>query len=184
VGRSRDVAEPNWGVVLGGADGVLEQFDQIQALLGGDWPGYILSVNDIAPWVPYPVDHWCSMHHDKLAEWAEEHPECKGIRWCARDYEGMIHQVTGTEDRWNGSSGLYAVEVAVKRLHLQKVVLCGVPMDGTDHVIRGEPWGRDQWWPLRDGWCAAYPEIKEKVRSLSGWTQCLLGEPTEVWLTD
>lgn len=80
----------------------------------------------------------------------------------------------------SASSGGYAAKVALED-GFDRVVLAGVPMtqDG-GHFTRGKPW------PQRDGFTIGFkksvPHFAGRVRSMSGWSQELLGEPTPAWL--
>jgi hypothetical protein len=81
----------------------------------------------------------------------------------------------------SGSSGLFAVKVALDDGH-DRVVLAGVPMTVEDkHFLRGQPWiARDS---FTQAWPIAMPHIHGKVKSLSGgFTEELLGAPTPEWL--
>jgi hypothetical protein len=82
----------------------------------------------------------------------------------------------------SGSSGLFAVKAALEVLGADRVVLAGVPMS-TDqrHFNKGEPWAKGA--PYLDAWRIALPFIRDRVRSLSGFTRDLLGAPTPDWLT-
>jgi len=87
--------------------------------------------------------------------------------------------------RWPGmnasaSSGIYGAKVAIDD-GFQRVVLVGVPLteDG-GHFVRKKPWAfRDS---FMAGFKLALPHIKGKVRSVSGYTKEVLGEPTPEWI--
>lgn len=75
----------------------------------------------------------------------------------------------------SGSSGLYAVKFALEHLQASEVILAGVPIDPGPHY-----YGSDGWQAairFRRAWEFATPTIKGRVRSLSGWTRELLGDP-------
>lgn len=77
----------------------------------------------------------------------------------------------------SGSSGLFAVKVALIDLGYEDVVLCGVPMTATPHFDDNVPWPEVDLFKL--GWEQALPQIDGRVRSMSGWTRELLGAPNE-----
>ena len=80
----------------------------------------------------------------------------------------------------SASSGGYAAKVALDD-GFDKVVLAGVPMRQEDsHFTRGKPWlQRDS---FMRGFMDCLPHFKDRVRSMSGWTQEQLGTPDAVWL--
>ena len=67
-------------------------------------------------------------------------------------------------------------------LKIEKVVLCGVPMDEQGNVDGRENWALKEVMIHREGWNKRYDLLKDRVRSMSGWTRELLGEPTRDWL--
>lgn len=86
-------------------------------------------------------------------------------------------------ERWSGSSGLFAAQVALSEMGARGVVLCGVPLDSDRaHFFNRDPWTDAE--VFRRGFEAARPVIRETVRSMSGWTRDLLGAPDAQWLND
>jgi len=70
---------------------------------------------------------------------------------------------------YSGSSTLLGVKVAL-RFGYRKIILCGSPLDDPKYV------------QFRPGWLFVQDMIRDTVRSMSGWTRTILGEPTEEWL--
>jgi hypothetical protein len=80
----------------------------------------------------------------------------------------------------SGSSGLFGIKAALDDGH-DKVILAGIPMaQQAGHFKRREEWFHCESFKL--GWEAAMPHLKNKVKSLSGWTERVLGKPTPEWL--
>lgn len=79
-------------------------------------------------------------------------------------------------DWWNpsGSSALLGVQAAL-RLGYTRIILCGCPLEGKNPA--GASYGN-----FREGWAPRKSELKDNVRSMSGWTAEFLGKPTEDWL--
>ena len=80
----------------------------------------------------------------------------------------------------SASSGGYGAKVAIED-GFDRVVLAGVPMmTDASHFTRGKPWLQ------RDSFTIGFQESVKHfaghVRSMSGWTQELLGAPTPAWL--
>jgi hypothetical protein len=74
-----------------------------------------------------------------------------------------------------GSSALLGVSAGI-RLGYTKIILCGCPMEGAN---KG---GFQPYDHFQKGWVARKKEVEPYVRSMSGWTKQLLGEPTKEWL--
>jgi hypothetical protein len=151
-------------LVLGGAQCLADDLARL-----GPWAGPVVAVNESGIAAPR-VDLWASLHPDKLHGWMKQRP--------AKDYLSVsLHKKFGDycdfyiEPRWNGSSGLYAADVALA-LGAAHVTLAGVPMDGSTNAHRGSAWAAFNGY--RKGWLEALPQIKGRVSSVSGWTRELL----------
>jgi hypothetical protein len=137
---------------------------------------------------------WCGLH----PEWQELYSGNRQDLGLHRDYETVAppDSELGTAGkgskidrrvsyRWPGmdasaSSGGYAAKVA---LHdgFNRVVLAGVPMDvGAAHFTRGKPWLQRDSFTI--GFQKSVPFFAGRVRSMSGWSKQLLGEPDPAWL--
>ncbi|MCK5616765.1 hypothetical protein KAR91_83660, partial [Candidatus Pacearchaeota archaeon] len=83
---------------------------------------------------------------------------------------------------WHGSSALFAVLCCIA-MGYTKIVLAGAPLDGKGHWydphIKGPRWTCETY----QAWFEfAACEQANMVKSLSGYTAQLLGEPVEEWL--
>lgn len=76
----------------------------------------------------------------------------------------------------SGSSALLGAQAGL-RLGYRRIVLCGCPMTG-----KNEKGGSYE--GFRAGWEQKQKYLAGRVRSMSGWTRELLGEPTEEWLSE
>lgn len=174
-------------MICGGGEGVWVEREEALDLLAvvGAEP-VSLAINEAGIYHPDPLDHWVSLHPDKLVvepnEWALQRERNGGSP------AGTVWSVTrlhSTVDRtvrnWNGgSSGLLATDAAVNGLGLSHVILCGVPIDARPNEFKGEPWA--QFERFQAAWKRAQPKMAGRVRSMSGWTRELLGSPTLDWL--
>lgn len=80
----------------------------------------------------------------------------------------------------SASSGGYAAKVALED-GFDRVVLAGVPMDvAASHFTRGRPWLQRDSFTI--GFQKSVSHFAGRVRSMSGWSQGLLGAPTREWL--
>jgi len=161
-------------LVLGGATTVWDDVEAALALTEADG---IVACNDIAADWPGPIDAAATLHPDLWPGWAE--------RRASKGYPPAPQVFTHGwafpgQDR-SGSSGLFALKVALVDLGYDRAVLCGVPMDEqARHITEPWPWRSAE--ILRAGWRQALPAIGDRARSMSGWTADLLGRPTPDWL--
>lgn len=169
-------------LVLGGAQCLHEDIAAAQLLFK---PDIIVAVKDIG--ITWPkVDHWVTYHPERLPKelaerrklglpdpgqiWAHRAPSKSGINLPIKEMSTK-----------GGSSGLMGTEVAL--VVASKAVLCGIPLDPKQvHYKRPKKGG----WPpatmYRLAWKAVHPKLKDRVRSMSGWTKEFLGAPTPEWL--
>lgn len=166
-------------VILGGASGVWSEYAALRKLVQ---PDLIVACNDAGAVCPHKLDAWCTLHPEKFESWMG--------RRQAKDYKAYtikgrynLSDVTIVPERWAGSSGLYAAQIAFDELGATKVVFCGVPLTAqAKHFFDPSDWVDAE--NYRRGFKAALTEISEKARSMSGWTAELLGVPDTEWLND
>ncbi len=174
------------GLVIGGADCVWEDIKQATALFEPD--AYFV-INDMIPLGSGPCDYAGSLHAEKIPEWVRRRGHsgysAVGEVWCHKMASGRGKVAPGggvdrlTPD-WAGSSGLFACKVAIQE-KFDRIVVCGVPLDAAqNHVTRSRPWHVAN--AFRGGWQTRKKIIAPYVRSMSGYTKDLLGEPTADWL--
>jgi len=159
----------------------------------------VMVVNDIGMYLNLPVKHWVGLHCPHMKHW-------QGLRSLrklgekdvfsdVRDSNPILHTAERfmTADRalheiWEidlqrediGGSGMFAIHVALC-LGYENIVLCGMPMTNSGKFCY-PPWDVGH---MGDGgaqgallWAIdRYPEIPSRVRSMSGTTMKLLGEP-------
>jgi len=158
-------------VILGGGETLwqdLAQVDDVDERI-------VIAINDAGYCYKKTIDYWVSLHPEKLQRWMQKRPDTNYETVCHKDRKGarvdhVVHEL------WRGSSGLFAVQFAVRDLQCTDVILCGVPMTPTGHFFDSDPWRHCE--KYRKGWQEALPEIEGCVTSLSGWTRSLLGAPT------
>lgn len=181
-------------LVLGGAETVWRDLLVLETMVGGQWPGIILAVNDLACRLARPFGHWVTIHPEKLRRVGDGWEKLRAIKGYPGGYQVWSHNYNqrrhgvGAVRQWgSGSSGLLAVTVAYE-LGCPKVVLCGVPMDQRPHFAESVVHKQDRDWTgprsHRKAWVDHEERIRERTRSLSGWTRQLLGPPTLEWLTE
>lgn len=170
-----------WALILGSGACIDDDLARLDALTGGSEPDIVLATNSAGVRWHGPLDHWVTMHTDKLlglGGWAEQ-------RAAAGYPAGYTTWGThGAVDRrtlpWGPCDvALLADHVAAYELGYEKIVLCGVPFEGA-HADGGTWDAADRWWPL---WLFFAERIRERTRSMSGRTRDLLGEPTADWFS-
>lgn len=167
-----------WGEIAHTLE-IAGSFDEVFAVgsAGVDYPG--------------PFKHWVTFHPSSFPIWIEKR-SFKGYP-PATYYWTNARPRKMTQSGWpiplqfvscqGGSSGLVAVHVALDECEADRVVLAGIPMDPE----RGQydsnvPW--DEALKHRGAWEMAVDKLRGRVKSMSGWTQQLLGAPTAEWLHD
>jgi len=83
-----------------------------------------------------------------------------------------------------GSSALFAVEIAL-RLGYERLILCGVPLEGNKTLQENGPeerirFGKNFFETFRGKWLKHRDLLEPHVRSMSGWTREKFG-PGEDW---
>jgi len=177
-------------LVVGCAAGVWEEVAAAQAMAEFD-AVYCIKMAGIN-W-PTAFDYWVTLHPEFMDNYKAQRAALElpgGYQVVAPPVAevGMHgeHKVDRRvsykwkDQKSSGSSGLYAVKVALDDGH-DRVVIVGVPMVAeSGHFARGKPWLQCEL--FKAAWPFALPIIKDKVRSTSGWTNELLGGPTAEWL--
>lgn len=173
-------------VVIGGASCVWD--DLVAAERIGEY-GTLIAINDAGAEYAGAVDYWVTLHAEKMGIWVKKRAE----NGHAPASNLIVHEDNTVADRlknglsaemfpytWAGSSGLFACEFGIRKLRLDRIVLCGVPMNEDPHFFDPKPWvAVAGFW---EEWPKALPHIKDRVRSMSGRTKELLGQPTRQWL--
>lgn len=175
---------------MGGADNVWSDLEA--ALDLGEFQAAI-TCNDVTAAYPGRIDACASLHSAQWPAWLDErerrgferpltvfgHNEARGGVHTNRVDVFTEYRFPG-QDR-SGSSGLFALKVALIDLGYDRAVLCGVPMTADQrHFFDAKKWDGAR--SHVEGWRQALPHIRDRARSMSGWTAELLGTPDEEWL--
>lgn len=164
-------------ICLGGADCLWSDVLGSERILGTRWWDIVVACNDAGRDWPHRLDHWVSLHPEKLLKvWTPERPGGYET-WSDPNRQRGPAPTDHHLDNWGGSSGLFCVQVALE-VGASYVVACGMPMDARPHYFGTKEWG--PWEQYRDAWDRHADEMGV-VRSMSGWTAELLGRPDEQW---
>ena len=163
--------------------------DAARALVGE--PDGVVACNDAGIHWPTAFDAWVTLHPHFFwsaanRSWAAKR-EAKGL---PRPRLYVAHEQPPpqfcrpldllTANRFPGqarpgSSGMFAAKVALVDLGFDTAILCGIPLDKRPHFHSDKPWAD------AEGFHASWREIPDqyraRMRSMSGWTRDLLGEP-------
>ena len=170
-------------VVLGGAARV---YDDLAAALLIFTPSLIFAVNHMGRDYPGKLDCFASTHSENLPGWLAERaaagrPPVSEV-WM-NDTRKVPPELAaynvGRAENLGGSSSQLAVMAAFKK-GIDRVVLCGVPLDASPHYDDPNPW--DAYEKFRPAWQLHLNLFRGKVTSMSGWTAELLGYPTREWI--
>lgn len=170
-------------LVLGSADCVEEDKERALRMFK---PDYIFCTNELGVDYPDEFDHWCTMHPDKLSGWVAARrkagrPDAKQIwvpqhRNPPKDIAGLVRYAPSR----GGSSGMLCCMVVLKILNC-RAVLAGMPMLAANaHYNNPRPWNDAIHY--HGAWRQSLHELNDRIKSMSGWTKELLGEPTVGWL--
>lgn len=149
---------------------------------------HVMAVNLAGYFYTKPIDHWASLHpvflqrfHDIRAAEYTKHSHIH--RHSIKYGKGMIGWDFGTD---SGTSSLFAVRVALC-LGYEEIILAGIPLDNTGsfyldphsetpgHLKYGDDHVFNTWkQAVRNN-----SEMKKRVRSCSGKTKAIFGEP--IW---
>ncbi|MGB3833800.1 MAG: hypothetical protein WA975_18265 [Mesorhizobium sp.] len=166
--------------VLGGAASVWSDLEAARQSVAFD---VIVACNSAFRDFQGHVHHAVSFHSDLLPWWAglrmERGQGPPDKYWTCHGQRPILGAAMGFVPAWGGSSGLIGAQVGMAVA--DHVVLCGVPLCPSHaHFDRAGEWldALD----YRSAWQDHFPDLRYKVRSMSGWTAELLGMPTEAWL--
>jgi hypothetical protein len=178
---------PKCGIVLGTAPCMWDDLERAPA--GWD----IIAVNGAGFMYLAPIALWCSAHGKYLTLWMEKRrnagaPMTFKAYGNFGQYDELGDVIAWNKPNGNGSSGLYAVLVALE-LGYQKLVLCGIPLEGQERFDYKEDSSKvitaqTDYQHYRLGWNQNRDLLQKHVRSMSGWTKELLGEPDAEWLNE
>ena len=167
-------------VIVGSAGCVFDDLKKMKELLP-DRESYTVFTVNFATMLPIKPNYVCAIHGDYIDTYkniarikAEEFGWAKDFYTISTfGHADYIFQDLGV----SGTSGRFALDVA-QTWRFGKIILCGIPIDGTERFY-GD---------IKHDYsiCAGMHEWKmqdsDYVRSFSGNTKDILGEPTKEWL--
>lgn len=185
---------------MGGAACLDDDVERLTALVPLD-ELVTVACNDAGWRWPHRLDHWVTLHAERFPGWEKKrrqrgHPDGY-TRWTAKGFEcrGEVDRVIGDEMRdglSGGSSGLTATQVAVLPEVAGHAVGCGIPISRMRHfegatsespfLTPNERRDERKVRMYQEVWEAEADALRDRVRSMSGFTRELFGEPGRAWL--
>jgi hypothetical protein len=157
-------------------------YSDLATLGSGTRDAIIFAVNDLVGLFPDIIHHGVSHHPEKLVLWAalRAHPtgHPKGEARITT-HASKVH--TGIDRAWpqyhsGGSSSLLAVRIALALGH-QRVIVAGVPLDGSGYLWGERAAGHYDYTKYRKDWMRAADDLRGRVTAPSGYLCELLGAP-------
>ena len=145
------------------------------------------AANDMIEHFPAPIAA-VTLHPAKLNQWLAARRQ-RGYPMPAQVYAHVGADsrqypnvnITHRLKDWGGSVGMFGYIVA-RHLGLDRVLLCGVPMNSDNHFVHNASWTAVK--AFTRPWEAHRDEMLPYVRSMSGgWTEQLFGTPDAAWLS-
>lgn len=165
--------------VLGGAPSAWDDLAVAKRLLKGNVG--VVACNDAAVLYKGHLHGFATLHPERLGKWREQRAGNDDFRSFVPGRHGNSMDAELIEQRWHGSSGLYAAQVAFEAFQASGVILCGVPMSPEQgHISYPTYWTGGT--SYRRGFVAALPVIGARLRSMGGWTRDVFGGPTPEWI--
>lgn len=190
-------------LVIGCADGVWQEIAAAKAIARYD---AIYCVKQIGIYYPEPFNVWATLHPEAMDDYEAQRDKFnfpKGYQIVAppkhelsashKDKGNIARRVSyliSPQSNASASSGIYGAQVALKD-GFDRIVLAGVPMSpekghfmpqskSVSGQTRGTTWTGHAAFVV--GMNEILPRMMGKVRSMSGYTQKVLGAPTKEWL--
>lgn len=192
--------------VLGAADCLDEDVRRLTMLVAdagppaAGQPTLWLAVNDVGSWWPGRLDAWATLHPELLrgpgndphdGDWERARSD-RGLPCLYTTYAPRGPGVHEVVQHWGGGGAAgYGARIA-EHVGSTHVALCGCPLDDRPyHGASTEYHDITSYLDVyRRGWERRLDRdhqragrfIRDRVRSMSGWTRDLLGAPTTDWL--
>jgi hypothetical protein len=144
---------------------------------------HVMTINDITSYVECHVHHAASLHADNMKHWIglrKNHPMQEGRPMIHGNQQSGVLDVEWALENSGALSGFFGATIGVA-MGYEQVIMAGNPIDCSarffDPPLRECAYGKEA--PLL-AWrmnAQRNPEMMSRIRSLSGNTKTLLGEP-------
>ncbi len=169
--------------IVGSGRCVWDDLERAGMAKNHDAHNHVMALNDMISYYPGELNHAYSNDRESLPEWLANRRRRNAV-WGPPKHVHCFHH--GPYNAWpwpgHGTSGLNAVYTGLA-LGYEEIRLCGVPLDNSGHFF-DPPWLESNFGnSVRDDgtipfWSNAAASVFEgRVKSYSGRTKALLGEP-------
>ena len=170
-------------IIIGAAPNAKEDYENVLKMDIGEHDLLIVG-KDAFKILDRPVKYFATYHPDDIilvrdkveivishTTYMNNNPR---IKFNPKDYKVDIIKPIDLRTEKSGSSALLGVLATIDEGY-KKIILCGCPLTGKNN--KQQPYS--MFWP---GWKQHEKEVRPYVKSMSGWTKELLGEPTIEWI--
>lgn len=174
-------------LVLGSAPCLWDDVERAQALHRFD---AVIAAKQAGIYWPGELYSWVTLHPDWMPDYiaqreANGYPPAREI--VAHKKRSIVEKEF--HYRWPGAhdtaaSGMSAAKYAVCDCGFIRVVLCGIPMEVGPRIDGEGKWNEGMVQKYRAAMVPVLDDVRKYVRSMSGWTREVLGEPTVEWLDE
>lgn len=180
-------------IICGSSKNVWEEFQVAQSFFGKD-NFSLMCVNLALLGFQFyhqtgliKVDHFVSLEISLMKALKKDFAH--DINSHCNQYAPEIDTVHQDINSSGGTSGFFAMQIGLK-LGYEKIILCGIPLDNSPHFydFPGVDWGGCNDGEIRHTWDIWIDRVKRqnpcpslKIRSMSGKTKDMFGEPTDDW---
>lgn len=122
---------------------------------------------------------WATLHPEKFDKWQRRRKGNSDYIAVANKGHALPRIDMIVREEWSGTSGLFLVQVAILELGYDRVICCGMPIAEVGHYFSPDKWKSAN--VYRRGWQKATkdPRLEGRVKSMSGFTRDLVGEPNQ-----
>ena len=155
----------------------------------------VVACNEAGVWWKGDLSCWSTLHPEKMRGWLSQRADAglttprivnvfanrkhrAALVKLEEEYGTKVVQTPINWGKGSGSSGLFALKAAFEVVDCDAAVLCGIPMSPQKNMFRLQS---TEWNPraYRKGWTHIPPDIRSRVRSMSGWTKEQFGYPID-----
>lgn len=168
-------------IVCGSAECLFDDLARFDILVGNKRTYDVACINHTALYYPYFINYWISWHPEifqDLIRFVKGAPITYGPAKLP-----CIDRVKTFEGFQASDSSLYAVKVLLD-LGYHEIILCGSPMDNSRkfYSLYGAERPQHEAENLQEAWREEAKGFEDRVRSMSGNTAKIVGEPNLEWL--
>ena len=174
-------------IIMGGAKCVWDDLKKAKKLIEKH---DLAAVNDIGVHYPERIHHWLSLER-RISEWYEQrnnnhHP--MDVLVHVYYHDRLLDHKRHINYFWKMEkspimSGVFG-PIALKALGYKRIILAGIPSDKQPRFFDPPDKDYHPWKCSQGSWLNHKDYFDDTLRSMSGFTKEVFGEPTKEWLGD